>query len=123
MFQQSIQTHNTSCWLVNTGWVGGKYGVGSRISLKHTRAIIDAIHSGALNDSDSAQWSNYGVFNLAVPTSVPGVPSGILDPSKAWSDEDVFGRERSKLAGLFRRAFRMFEADVEEGVRKAGPEA
>lgn len=131
MFEDLIREHGTSCWLVNTGWVGGKYGTGSRISLKHTRAIIDAIHSGALSSPAShstsssqhpdIEWKQYSTFGLSIPTSVPGVPSEILDPSQAWRDEEAFDRERMKLAVLFRRAFRMFEVEVSEGVRSAGP--
>jgi phosphoenolpyruvate carboxykinase (ATP) len=134
MLAERIREHNTACWLVNTGWVGGSYGVGSRISLKHTRAIIDAIHSGALSssafpppevDSESAsskpQWTQCRTFNLYIPTAVPGVPSSILDPSRAWIDEDAFDRERVRLASLFRRAFKMFENDIDESVKNAGP--
>lgn len=149
MLEERIREHGTSCWLVNTGWVGGKYGIGSRISLKHTRAIIDAIHSGALcsspfppssdspNISDhhvspsslipsqahtyGVQWTQYPTFGLYIPTAVPGVPDEILDPSQAWVDADAFDRERVKLASLFRRAFRMFERDVDESIRDAGP--
>lgn len=132
MFAERIREHNTACWLVNTGWVGGRYGVGSRISLDHTRAIVDAIHSGALSsaqfppsevdfDSASSEWRKYRTFNLYIPTAVPGVPSSILDPSCAWIDEDAFDRERVRLASLFRRAFKMFENDIGESVKNAGP--
>jgi phosphoenolpyruvate carboxykinase (ATP) len=134
MLADRIREHSTACWLVNTGWVGGRYGVGSRISLGHTRAIVDAIHSGALSssqfppseaDSESIssepQWRQYRIFNLYIPTAVPGVPSSILDPSHVWIDEDAFDRERIRLASLFRRAFKMFENDVDESVRNAGP--
>lgn len=138
MFADLITKHDTACWLVNTGWVGGKYGTGSRISLQHTRAIIDAIHSGTLStptptssdfspqsDSDSSnsvQWSTYPGFNLHIPSSVPGVPSSILNPANAWMDEEAFERERMRLAGLFRRAFRMFEHDVDQDIKDAGPD-
>lgn len=156
MLEDLIHEHGTSCWLVNTGWVGGKYGVGSRISLQHTRAIIDAIHSGILSSTlqssplsssslspvptshnhapeptsspsspqvtdPEIEWKQYRAFGLAIPTSVPDVPSEILNPSKAWADEDAFDRERIKLVALFRRAFRMFEHDVSDAVRRAGP--
>ena len=137
MLEAKIQKHDTACWLVNTGWVGGKFGVGSRISLAHTQEIINAIHSGALSSSPLADgsdepeagalaWENYSVFNLAIPTSIPNssFPSSFLNPSRSWSDEDAFDRERRKLAGLFRRAFHMFEHDenVPMAVKEAGPE-
>ncbi|KAF8313083.1 phosphoenolpyruvate carboxykinase [ATP] [Clavulina sp. PMI_390] len=124
MFEDLVREHNTACWLVNTGWVGGKYGVGSRISLGHTRAIIDAIHNGTLSSDESSHWHNYPVFNLSIPSSVPGVPDGILDPGKAWAqhgDEEAFERQRAKLAGLFGKAFKMFEDDVDEKISDAGP--
>lgn len=138
MFADLITKHGSVVWLVNTGWVGGKYGTGSRISLQHTRAIIDAIHSGALSHpssslpssssssttaaDESTSWTVYPTFNLHIPTSVPGVPSSILNPANAWIDEEAFERERFRLAGLFRRAFRMFENDVDGDVRAAGPD-
>lgn len=134
MLAERIRKHNTACWLVNTGWVGGSYGMGSRISLEHTRAIIDAIHSGVLSssafppseldsgsDSSGSQWTQYRTFNLYIPTAVPGVPSSILDPSRAWIDEDAFDRERLRLASLFRKAFKMFEDNTDESVKNAGP--
>jgi len=129
MLADNVRKHKTSCWLVNTGWVGGKYGSGSRIPLAYTRSIIDAIHSGELSspctsegEDENPSWYNYKVFNLTIPTAVPGVPSQVLDPSKAWDDEDAFERERVKLAGLFSRAFRMFEHEVSDDVKAAGPQ-
>ncbi|KAF8332618.1 ATP-utilizing phosphoenolpyruvate carboxykinase [Cantharellus anzutake] len=128
MLADKMRKHKTACWLINTGWVGGKYGTGSRIPLGHTRAIIDAIHGGALvspftsgQPEELSGWHNYDVFNLTIPTAVPGVPNQVLDPSKAWDDEDAFERERVKLARLFNRAFRMFEHDASDEVKAAGP--
>ena len=129
MFADNVRKHNTSCWLINTGWVGGKYGAGSRIPLAYTRAIVDAIHNGDLSSpcasggvDEGSNWNNYQIFNLTIPTAVPGVPSHVLDPSKAWDDEDALERERLKLARLFTRAFRMFEHDVSSEVKAAGPQ-
>ncbi|SRR5258708_2896871 len=129
MLADKVRKHKTSCWLINTGWVGGKYGAGSRIPLAYTRAIIDAIHSGELSspcasesEDEQSNWHNYKVFNLTIPAAVPGVPSQVLDPSKAWDDEDAFERERVKLARLFSRAFRMFEHEVSDDVKAVGPQ-
>jgi len=124
MMTERMKTHNSSCWLVNTGWTGGKYGTGSRIPLEYTRTIINAIHNGDLIDSpnDNPGWSTYDVFKLRIPRVVPGVPSEILDPSRAWADEDAFERERIKLAKMFKRAFKMFEHDIAPEVRDAEPD-
>ncbi len=76
-----MKTHKTNAWIINTGWTGGKYGVGHRMSLKHTRAILDAIHDGKL---DNVEYKTSPIFNLAIPTSCPGVPTEILDPRNTW---------------------------------------
>jgi phosphoenolpyruvate carboxykinase (ATP) len=110
--------HGVDCWLVNTGWTGGKYGAGSRCPLKYTRRIIDAIHSGELA---KAEYENFTTFNLSIPTSLNGVPSELLDPRKAWKNEEGFKREVRKLAGMFQKAFALYQKDVGEKVRLAGP--
>ncbi|KAJ1802996.1 Protein kinase C-like 1, partial [Coemansia sp. RSA 2598] len=98
MLAQKMQENNVNVWLVNTGWNGGAYGVGKRISLKYSRAIIDAIHSGEL---ENAQYANYGVFNLQIPTAVSDVPAKVLDPSQAWEGtSEEFDATISKLANL-----------------------
>lgn len=108
----SIKKHNAKVWLVNTGWTGGPYGVGRRMSIAHTRAIIDGIHSGAL---DNAATVEDPVFGFAVPTSCPGVPSEVLTPEKTWKDAGAYRDQARKLAKLFHDNFKQF-AD------QAGPE-
>lgn len=120
MLAERMKATNASCWLVNTGWVGGKYGTGNRCPLKYTRAIIDAIHGGTLASADT-QYHNFGVFGLSIPTKVPGVPDKVLDPAQAWDDKEAFNKEVRKLAAMFQRAFKTFDADVKDEVKAAGP--
>ena len=118
MLAERMSKHKVDCWLVNTGWTGGKYGTGSRCPLKYTRRIIDAIHSGELA---KAGYENFGTFNLSIPTGLEGVPSELLNPKRAWTNKEGFEREVRKLAGMFQKAFALYEQDVEEKVRLAGP--
>jgi phosphoenolpyruvate carboxykinase (ATP) len=118
MLAEKMRGHETDVWLVNTGWSGGAYGVGSRIDLAHTRAIIDAIHSGALKE---APLATDPVFGLHVVTEVPEVPPEILIPRDTWADGEAFDETARKLAGLFRENFERYEERCEPEVRRAGP--
>lgn len=117
MLAEKMEQTNAACWLINTGWVGGKFGTGRRCPLKYTRAIIDAIHSS----SPPSEFTTYDVFGLEIPTHVEGVPDDLLDPKKAWEDGEAFEKERKRLANMFVKAFRSFEEGVSEDVRNAGP--
>jgi phosphoenolpyruvate carboxykinase (ATP) len=121
MLAERMATTKANCWLVNTGWTGGKYGTGRRCPLKHTRRIVDAIHSGELADP-STEYENFDVFNLSIPKNIEGVPREILNPKLAWRDKGAFQREVVKLATMFQKAFRAYESDVEEPVRMSGPQ-
>ncbi|KAJ2561391.1 Protein kinase C-like 1 [Coemansia sp. RSA 1822] len=119
MLAQKMQEHNVNVWLVNTGWNGGRYGVGKRIALKYSRAIIDAIHSGEL---ERAEYSTYGVFNLQIPTRVSNVPSKVLDPSQAWEGTaQDFGETIGKLAQLFQTNFKEYADKATPEIIAAGP--
>ncbi|HPH64447.1 MAG TPA: phosphoenolpyruvate carboxykinase (ATP), partial [Kofleriaceae bacterium] len=107
LLAEKLKKHGAQTWLVNTGWSGGAYGVGSRIKLKYTRAIIDAIHSGALEKVATVEDP---VFGFAVPTSCPEVPADILQPRNTWSDKANFDDKARKVASLFRENFKKFEA-------------
>ena len=107
-------------WLVNTGWGGGGYGVGKRISLKNTRAIIDAIHSGALAN---AKTERDPVFGFDIVTEVPGVPSEILRPREAWADKSAYEATAKKLASLFNKNFETYAAGASAEVKGAAPVA
>ena len=113
-----IRQHGSSAWLINTGWSGGPYGVGSRMSLKNTRAIIDAIHDGSLATRSTRTDS---LFGFEVPTECNGVPSDILWPRDAWSDGEAFDSSAHRLADLFRQNFGKFAAGASEEILAAGP--
>jgi phosphoenolpyruvate carboxykinase (ATP) len=118
LLAEKMRKHGARVWLVNTGWAGGAYGVGKRISLKHTRAIIDAIHSGNLA---KAQTERDPVFGFEIVTAIPGVPAEILNPRKAWSDQSAYDACAAKLAGLFNKNFATYAAGASEEVKAAAP--
>lgn len=105
MLGDKLERHGTAVWLVNTGWTGGRFGEGSRIPLEYTRAVMQAIHSGALA---GAQYQTLPVFNLQVPTACPGVPSELLLPSSSWADGAAYERELRQLAQRFVSNFQRF---------------
>jgi phosphoenolpyruvate carboxykinase (ATP) len=107
-----------SVWLVNTGWSGGPYGVGQRIKIAYTRALVAAALSGAL---DSVPTVIDPIFGLAVPTTCPGVPAEVLTPRNTWPDPAAYDAQARKLAGMFNENFKTFAADVTPDVRAAGP--
>ena len=117
MLGERIKEHNTAVYLINTGWSGGPYGVGSRISLKHSRAMVTAALTGAL---DIVRYGHNDLFNLDVPTECPGVPGGLLDPGSTWQDRDSYLLSARKLAQMFRENFAKFEG-VDPAVAAAGP--
>ncbi|HXE84462.1 MAG TPA: phosphoenolpyruvate carboxykinase (ATP) [Gemmatimonadales bacterium] len=118
MLGERIAKHGVVCWLVNTGWTGGPYGVGHRMSLKYTRAMIRAALSGQL---DHVPTRREPVFGLEVPNHVPGVPDGVLDQRKTWKDAASYDAQAQKLTGLFRKNFEQFADAVSPAVRQAGP--
>jgi phosphoenolpyruvate carboxykinase (ATP) len=103
---------------VNTGWGGGGHGVGKRISLKNTRAIIDAIHDGSLAKTKTQKDPVFGFDNV---TEVPGVPSEILIPRNAWVDKSVYDATAKKLATLFNKNFETYAAGASAEVKAAAP--
>jgi phosphoenolpyruvate carboxykinase (ATP) len=117
MLGQLIDRHGSSVWLVNTGWSGGPYGVGSRMKLAHTRAMVRAALSGWLREVPTEPDP---VFGLAVPTDVPGVPSEVLQPRRTWRDAAAYDEQARKLAQMFKDNFAQFD-DADEAVRRAGP--
>lgn len=118
LLAMKLRKHNTPCWLVNTGWSGGAYGVGKRMSLKYTRAIIDAIHSGELLKT---QTQVFPIFNLNVPVSCSHVPSEILLPANTWSDKKKYDETLKKLAMLFRENFKNYSEKAGPAIVAAGP--
>lgn len=120
LLAEKIQRHNSRVWLVNTGWSGGSYGVGKRIKLSYTRALINAIYSGALNDAPTQPDP---VFGLSVITQCEGVPADILSPRNTWSDKSEFDTTAKKLAGLFATNIAKYADGISPQVRAAGPQA
>jgi phosphoenolpyruvate carboxykinase (ATP) len=115
---EKIARHNSRVWLVNTGWSGGPYGIGHRMKISHTRAMIRAALTGQL---DSVQYTKDDIFNLEVPQSVPGVPSEVLNPRGTWKDSAAYDEQAHKLARMFIENFKAFEADAAPDVKAAGP--
>ena len=105
LLQKMMDTHDTQCWLVNTGWIGGSYGTGRRIKLKHTRAIIAAILNGELEKST---FETDAIFGLSIPQFCEGVDDGILNPAKSWGDKDSYRVTADKLFDMFEENFKNF---------------
>ena len=101
LLAEKMKAHNTRCILLNTGWSGGPYGTGKRISIAHTRALLDAALAGDL-DADKVSYAEHPVFKLKMPTSCPDVPADILDPRNTWSDKAAYDAQAEKLLGMFR---------------------
>lgn len=118
LLAEKIREHGSNVWLINTGWSGGPYGVGSRFKLKYTRAIIDAIHDGSLARQETVKDP---VFGVAIPSACEGVPSELLDPKKTWANAAEFDKTAQKLASLFHQNFKKFEEGASEEIRNAGP--
>lgn len=120
LLAEKLDKHGATAWLVNTGWTGGPYGVGKRMSLKHTRAIIDAIHDGSL---ENVEYVNDPIFGLAVPTTCPNVPAEVLVPKNTWTDKEAYDKQANKLAQLFINNFEKYKAGSSEAIINAGPKA
>ena len=118
LLKQRIAMGGVTCWLVNTGWTGGKYGVGKRMPIKATRALLNAALDGSLNSAEFRKDANFG---FEVPVAVPGVDSAILDPRSTWPDKDEYDRTAAKLVDLFVENFAELAEHVDEGVRQAAP--
>jgi len=116
MLGKRLKQHQAACWLVNTGWSGGKFGVGKRMSIKHSRALVSAALNGHL---DNAEYVTEPAFGLHIPLSCPGVPAEVLNPRNAWADRDAYDRQAADLAARFEANFQKFDAS--EDVRAAGP--
>jgi phosphoenolpyruvate carboxykinase (ATP) len=120
LLKERIARGNVSCWLVNTGWTGGKYGTGSRMPIKATRALLNAALDGSLNTGEFRTDENFG---FEVPVAVPGVDAAILNPRDTWADKAEYDATAAKLVKLFIDNFAKFEAHVDAGVRGAAPRA
>lgn len=118
MLGTKMKSYETNIWLVNTGWTGGAYGTGERISLKYTRAMISAAMNGELDDVDYRQ---HEVFGLHMPVTCPNVPSEVLNPKSTWSDKEAYDKKAKNLAEAFVKNFRSFEEKANEEILRAAP--
>merc|ERR1712032_1672386 len=128
MLAAKLEKHGATAYLVNTGWVGGGYGVGNRCSLKYTRQLIDAIHDGTLASLPESDWEEMPIFGLKIPKAgVKDVPKEILRPQDAWlqagNTSDEFTRSAKNLAGLFLKNFETYSDKCSDAVKAAGPRA
>jgi phosphoenolpyruvate carboxykinase (ATP) len=118
MLKQRMLKHNANVWLVNTGWVGGRFGVGKRISIRHTRNLLNAALEGNL---DKVKYRKDKLFGFEVPLSCPEVPEDVLEPSNSWGNKDEYWKKYDALAARFIENFKLFAKDVSQEVRDAGP--
>jgi phosphoenolpyruvate carboxykinase (ATP) len=118
LLKRKIERYGAKCWLVNTGWVGGPYGVGKRISIHHTRALLNAALSGKLED---VRYTKDPVFGFLVPMECPGVPGEVLSPSSSWGDKREYDRRYKDLAMRFKENFAKFTDNTPQEVIEAGP--
>ena len=117
---KKMAQHGAACWLVNTGWSGGPYGVGQRMKISHTRAMIRAILNGSLA---SVETKPDPIFGVNVPVSCPEVPAEVLQPRNTWADKDAYDKKAHELARRFNENFKKYESGVSEAVRNVGPTA
>ena len=118
MLGEKLREHGAKVWLVNTGWSGGGHGVGSRMKLAHTRAMVNAALAG---DLEGAEFASDPVFGVDVPVSVPGVPDEVLRPRDTWADGEAYAAAAAELAAMFKANFEKFADDAGEAVSAAGP--
>ena len=118
MLGEKMKKHDVNIWLINTGWSGGAYGVGSRIKLKYTRAMITAALTGQL---ENVEYKTHEVFGLNMPTTCPDVPSDILDPKNTWTDKNAYDTKANKLASSFVKNFSTFADNASEEIMAAAP--
>lgn len=117
---EKIAKHDVNVWLVNTGWSGGPYGVGKRMNIAHTRAMIQAVLDGTLKDVPTRHDA---VFNLDIPTTCPNVPASLLDPRSTWSDTAAYDAQAAKLSQMFHQNFTRFTGQISPEIAAAGPQS
>ena len=118
LLKRKIERYGAKCWLVNTGWVGGPYGVGKRISIKHTRALLAAALSGKLSTVD---YYKDPIFGFEVPKSCPGIPENVLEPWSSWPSREEYDKRYKDLAARFQENFSKFTDHTPQQVIDAGP--
>ncbi|MEM9075882.1 MAG: phosphoenolpyruvate carboxykinase (ATP) [Bacteroidota bacterium] len=122
MLSKKMVESGVDVWLINTGWTGGPYGVGTRMKLKYTRAMISAALSGELGLYSYDKYHIHSVFGVAQPRECPGVPTQVLSPRATWNNDDAYYKTAFKLTNAFRENFKKFEAYANEEIRRGGPQ-
>jgi len=118
MFGKKIREHHVNVWMINTGWIGGPYGVGKRIKLACTRAMINAALEGKL---DNVAYEAHPVFRMLMPKECPGVPAEVLNPRNTWKNKNDYDKEANSLARQFIKNFEKFPGQVEEEILEGAP--
>ncbi|WP_108244483.1 phosphoenolpyruvate carboxykinase (ATP) [Muricauda brasiliensis] len=122
MLSKKMKESGVDVWLVNTGWTGGPYGVGTRMELKYTRAMISAALNGELGLYNYEKYHIHSVFGVAQPRECPGVPTKVLSPRATWNDDGAYYKTAFKLTNAFRENFKKFEEHASEEIRRGGPQ-
>ncbi|MER3375498.1 MAG: phosphoenolpyruvate carboxykinase (ATP) [Allomuricauda sp.] len=122
MLSRKMKESGVDVWLINTGWTGGPYGVGTRMKLKYTRAMISAALSGELGLYSYDKYHIHSVFGVAQPRECPGVPTSVLSPRATWNNDEAYYKTAFKLTNAFRENFKKFEAYASEEIRRGGPQ-
>lgn len=122
MLSKKMKESGVSVWLINTGWTGGSYGVGTRMKLKYTRAMINAVLRGDLGLYSYENYHMHSVFGVAQPRSCPGVPTSVLSPRTTWNDDEAYYKTAFKLSNAFRENFKKFESYASEEIKRGGPQ-
>ncbi len=120
MLGEKMQEHKVNVWLVNTGWSGGPFGVGKRMRLKYTRAMISAALNGDLNN---VEYHSHPVFGVSIPSTCKGVPTELLNPRETWADKAAYDKKANQLAGLFNQNFAQYASGVSQEILDAAPSA
>lgn len=118
LLKHKIERHGVTCWLVNTGWVGGPYSVGERISIKYTRALLNAALTGQLA---KVKFKKDPIFGFEIPLACPDVPAEVLDPSSSWTDKKAYDKSYRELASRFVENFEKFADGTPKEITDAGP--
>ncbi len=122
MLSKKMKDAGVNVWLINTGWSGGQYGVGRRMPLKYTRAMISAVLNGDLGSYTYEDYHIHSVFGVAQPRSCPGVPTELLSPRATWNNDEAYYKTAFKLSNAFRHNFKQFEDVASEDIRRGGPQ-
>ena len=121
MLSAKMQSSGVNVWLVNTGWTGGPYGIGSRMKLSYTRAMINAAIDGTLEAANKDNYHVHSVFGVLQPRVCPNVPTEFLSPRKTWQNDKGFYETAYKLAKSFRDNFKKFESYANSEILEGGP--